>query len=252
MCPPTDNPFEDIVYNDSIDMSIFFPVGKQQQQEVEAVKHKLCANDPMSQPIVDWFFTQRLENFIKHWHYETLGAKWHWFRYEYQGRGSIHCHGTAKLKNYPGLCQLSETALKGFLAHKFEDENDYSDTIELDQDIEAGHRAAETVRQYVDWLLSTINSNPPDEDIWIGPEDHPCRRPHKDISEHEKQSDYEDFVNMARRHTRCGTSDCLRKKANEEELKCRFHFSFEHRAETKLEFEKFTLNMVIIITGQRL
>ena len=34
--------------------------------------------------IVDWFFTQRLESFVKHWLYETLEAKWHWFRYEYQ------------------------------------------------------------------------------------------------------------------------------------------------------------------------
>ena len=57
--------------------------------------------------IVDWFFTQRLEKFVKHWLYDTLGADWHWFRYEYQGRGSIHCHGTAKLSNDPGLCQLT-------------------------------------------------------------------------------------------------------------------------------------------------
>ena len=67
--------------------------------------------------IVDWFFTQRSESFVKHWLYETVDAKWHWFRYEYQGRGSIHCHGTAKLSNDPGLCQLSEIALKGFLVH---------------------------------------------------------------------------------------------------------------------------------------
>ena len=60
--------------------------------------------------IVDWFFTQRLESFVKHWLYDTLNAKWHWFRYEYQGRGSIHCHGTAKLNNDPGLCQLTQTA----------------------------------------------------------------------------------------------------------------------------------------------
>ena len=37
---------------------------------------------------VDWFFTQSLESFVKHWLYDTLGAKWHWFRYEYQGRSS--------------------------------------------------------------------------------------------------------------------------------------------------------------------
>ena len=47
--------------------------------------------------LTDWLFVQRLESFIKHWLYKTLGAEWHWYRYEYQARGSIHCHGIAKL-----------------------------------------------------------------------------------------------------------------------------------------------------------
>ena len=188
--------------------------------------------------VVDWFFTQRLESFVKHWLYDTLGAKWHWFRYEYQGRGSIHCHGTAKLNNDPGLCQLTQNALKGFLAQKFKDENDCSDTTELDQDIEAGQRAADTVCQYVDWLLSTVNPNAPEEDMWIRPETHPCQRRHSDIPEHEKQSDYVDLLNMVQRHTRCSTSYCLRKKSSETELKCRFHFPFDNCPKTKLEFEK--------------
>ena len=175
---------------------------------------------------------------MKHWLYDTLGAKWHWFRYEYQGRGSIHCHGTAKLNNDPDLCQLTESALKGFLAKKFKDENDCPDTTELDQDIEAGQKAADTVCQYVDWLLSTVNPNPPDEDMWVRPEVHPCQRSHQDIPEHEKQSDYVDLLNMVKRHTRCSTSYCLRKKSNETELQCRFHFPFDHCSETKLEFEK--------------
>ena len=71
---------------------------------------------------------------------------------------------TAKLNNDPGLCQLTRTALKGFLARKFKDENDCSDTTELDNDIEAV-----TVCHYVDWLLSTVNPNPPDDKIWIRP-----------------------------------------------------------------------------------
>ena len=95
-------------------------------------------------------------------------------------------HGTAKLDDDPGLCQLTQTALKGFLAERFKDENDYSDTTELDQDIEAGQMAADTVCQYVDWLLSTINPNSPDENMWIRPQTHPCQRSHLDIPEHKK------------------------------------------------------------------
>ena len=53
------------------------------------VRRQNVINNPH---IVDWFFTERLESFVKYWLYNTLDAKWHWFRYEYQGRGSIHCH----------------------------------------------------------------------------------------------------------------------------------------------------------------
>ena len=41
---------------------------------------------------------------------------------------------------------------------------------ELDQDIEAGQKAADTVCQYADWLLSTVNPNPPDENMWVRPQ----------------------------------------------------------------------------------
>ena len=207
------------------------------------VRRQNVINNPH---FVDWFFTQRLESFIKHWLYDTLGAKWHWFRYEYQGRVSIHYHGTAKLNNDPGLCQLTQTALKGFLDQKFKDENDCSDRTEVDQDIEAGQKAADTVCQYVDWLLSTVNPNPPDEDMWIRPEVHPCQRSH-DIPEHKKQSDNVDLLNMVQRHTRCNTSYCLRKKSNETELKCRFHFPFDICPKTKLEFEKIILQVIMSI-----
>ena len=110
--------------------------------------------------------------------------------------------------------------------------------LNLDQDIEAGQKAAVTVCQYVDWLLSTVNPSPPDEDMWIRPELHPCQKPHTEIHEHEKQSDYVDLLNMVQRHTRCSTSYCLRKTSNETNLKCRFHFPFECCPITKLEFEK--------------
>ena len=112
------------------------------------------------------------------------------------------------------------------LSSKVKDGNYCSDMTELGQGIESGQKAADTVCQYVDWLLSTFNPNPPREDMWIRPEVHPCQRNHHDIPEHEKQSDYVDLLNMVQRHSHCSTSYCLRKKSNEAELKCRFHFPF--------------------------
>ena len=187
--------------------------------------------------LVDWFFSQRLDNFVKHWLYETMDAEWHWYRFEYQHRGSIHCHGTAKLKNDPGLCELTEIALKGFLAQRAQSERGafHPDVSEI---IDAGKNAERKVCQYVDWLLTTVNPLPPDTETWIKPKVHPCQKRHQDVHESDLETDYVDLINTVQRHTRCSTSYCLRKKQDESELKCRFHFPFESCPETKLEFEE--------------
>jgi hypothetical protein len=51
--PPTDNPSEDIVYNNSTEISSFLPVGQQQQQEIEAVRNQLSESEPMPWPSND-------------------------------------------------------------------------------------------------------------------------------------------------------------------------------------------------------
>ena len=180
--------------------------------------------------ITDWFFTQRLENFIKHWLYNSLDAEWHWYRFEYQARGSIHCHGVAKLKNDPGLCQLSETALKGYLAEVSLDKAEQSDILELNKQILEGKKASQTVCEY--------NPDRPEDCFWIKPSIHPCQRQHKDImNTQQSDGDYVGLLNTVQRHTRCSTNYCLRKKQNETNVKCRFNFPFQPCTSTKLEFE---------------
>ncbi|CAB4012613.1 Hypothetical predicted protein [Paramuricea clavata] len=51
--PPTENPSEDIVYTNSTDMNSFLPVGEQQEQEIEAVRNQLSANEPMPWPTIE-------------------------------------------------------------------------------------------------------------------------------------------------------------------------------------------------------
>ena len=128
-----------------------------------------CTNEERRQNIidnphiVDWFFNQRLENFIKHWLYGTLGAAWHWYRYEFQARGSIHGHWTAKLKNDPGLCELTEVALKGFLAEQKLEQKSCERKQEHLQDIENGKKAAKIICNHEDSLISTWNPELPCE-----------------------------------------------------------------------------------------
>ena len=50
--PPTGNPSEDIVYNNSTETSSFLRVGEQ-QQEIEAVRNQLSENKPMQWPSVE-------------------------------------------------------------------------------------------------------------------------------------------------------------------------------------------------------
>ena len=182
--------------------------------------------------LVDWFFTKHLESFLKHWLYDTLNAEWHWNRYEFQARGSIRCHGTAKLKSDHGLCNLTEIALKGFLTEKCH--SDCRDGNIL-HDIEQDKKASEQVCNYVESLVSTWNPPPPVSEIWTKPHIHPCKKFHEDIVDFE--TDYADLLNTVQRHTRCSTNYRLKRRNENKELQCRFNIPFNCCTETKLEFE---------------
>ena len=182
--------------------------------------------------LVDWYFTKRFESFLKHWLYDTLGAEWHWYRYEFQARGSIHCHGTAKLNSDPGLCTLTDVALKGFLA----EQNIISNPEAKELLIKNGKKAAQQICDYVDLLLSTCNPTPPGSN-WVKPNIHPCRKKHGEIPQKDCAADYADLLNTVQRHTHCSPNYCLKKKSNEE-VHCRFNFPFECCDKTRLEFEK--------------
>ena len=184
--------------------------------------------------LVDWFFTKRLESFLKYWLYDTLDAEWHWYRYEFQARGSIHCHGTAKLKSDPGLCTLTDIALKGFLAEKH---STSVDNESISMKIDEGKKASHIVCDYVDRLITTWNPFPPHSEIWTKPHVHPCSRRHIDISDSDQDSDYIDLVNTVERHTNCSTRYCLKHEPNKAELVCRFKYPFSCTDNTKLKFE---------------
>ena len=188
--------------------------------------------------IIDWFFNQHLQSFIKHWLYGTLGAEWHWYRYEFQARGSIHCHGMAKLKNDPGRCELTGVALKGFLAEQILKQGSSEEKQTHLQDIQKGKMETKTICDYVDSLLSTWNPMLPSQSNWSKSIVHPCKQHYLDLSHDEQCHDYVNLLNTVQRHTRCSTNYCLKRKDNESDLKCRFNYPFNLCDKTKLEFEK--------------
>ena len=80
--------------------------------------------------LTDWYFKQRLDDYIRYWLKGVLDAEWYWFRFEYQARGSIHAHGCAKLKNDPDIPLLKSLAALGWGASH----TDHEDMSDEDRD----------------------------------------------------------------------------------------------------------------------
>lgn len=177
--------------------------------------------------ILDWLFTERTEKFVKYWLNDTLGATWHWFRYEYAvQRGSIHCHGVAKLKGDPGLSDLSQKAVSGHIAAKLLNGNNNTklaqeDLLQKQKIIKEGQEAESIICKYVDYLMSTENPCNPENGNWAKPDTHPCRKNFEDIQKKNWGKDYEDLWNSVQRHTQCSTAYCLRKKGQSDNYACR-------------------------------
>ena len=120
----------------------------------------------------------------------------HWYRYEYQATcGSIHCHGTAKLKNDPGLCSLAEKALEAHMAQiEHEDIVNRYTPQQISNLISEGEEASQTLRQYVDWLLTTSNPQLPDE-TWTKPINCPSQTNYCELDDSQLDTDYANLVN---------------------------------------------------------
>ena len=192
----------------------------------------------INQPhIADWFFTVKLSDFVEQWLYEALGAEWHWYRLEYQARGSTHAHGCAKLKNDPGTCSLVQKAASAWLIQQELQQNDTTPTPEQAQILQCGEEATTLVLQYADWLVTTCNQSIPNE-FWSQPEPHPCAISFPQVAD--INGDYSDLVNSVQRHTQCSAAYCLRKKDNQDEPTCRFKYPHPEQTCSCLSFEKLT------------
>ena len=156
-------------------------------------------------------------------------------------RGSIHCHGLAKLKDDPGLCELTKLALHGYLEARKRETIDSSkitsdDLCQIETDILNGKKAEKQVCDYVDHLISTNNPLNPDENDWIATEVHPCKLKYTDIEESEWDDDYVNLLNTVQRHSKCNSAYCLRQKSDGKQ-NCRFDFPINKCDSTHIEFE---------------
>ena len=192
--------------------------------------------------LTDWYFSSRLSDWVQHWLYDALGVTWHWYRCEYQARGSTHAHGCAKLSNDPGICMLVEKAAAAWALSVREDhiaseESQPDGSTEMSRIIQEGEEAKATVLQYCDWLITTCNETMPDE-LWHTPVPHPCAVSLSDTTD--LDSDYQSLMNTVQRHTRCNAAYCLRKKHGDQSPTCRFNYPRPIQAESCLTFERLS------------
>lgn len=106
----------------------------------------------------DWYFTERVDAFVKAFLEDLFEVEWYWFRCEWQSRGSCHIHGCARLKNDPGLVHLTKVAAQGFQAgQEFSKANTDAERERLNRIIAEGKIAESTIVRYADTLVSTYN-----------------------------------------------------------------------------------------------
>lgn len=86
--------------------------------------------------------------------------------------------------------------------------------------------------------MSTENRCNPEDGNWVKPNIHPCKKKFEDIEKQKWDGDYEDLVNSVQRHTQCSTAYCLRKKKEDNNYCCRFHYPKDCCDQTHLEYEK--------------
>ena len=185
--------------------------------------------------ITDWFFYTKLTDWVQHWLYDALGADWHWYRFEYQARGSTHAHGCAKLSSDPDICRLIQKVAAAWNILEEESNGTVIQQDDREQVLKEGEEAKAEVLSYCDWLVTTCNDAVPDA-LWSLPNPHPCT-----VSIHnvvDLEDDYHDLVNSVQRHTRCSTAYCLKKRSEQQTPQCRFNYPRPNQTHSTLEFEK--------------
>ena len=158
--------------------------------------------------ITDWFFYTKLTDWVQRWLYNALGADWHWYRFEYQTRGSTHAHGCAKLSSDPDICRLIQKVAAAWNILEAESNGTGIQQDDRARIFKEGEEAKAEVLSYCDWFVTTCNDAVPDE-LWSLPNPHPCT-----VSIHnvvDLEDDYHHLVNSIQRHTCCSAAYCLKK-----------------------------------------
>lgn len=168
----------------------------QDEQEAYRIRMANLNNNPA---IAAYYFQKRWEIFYQEVVKPQLDVVDHWWRFEWQHRGSSHIHGFLWLRHAPPV-----------------------EDLKLDDD--------QSVQQFVtfwDHLVSTWNPMPTHPPASM----HPSSRPFTTLSD--TQQELVELINRVQRHAKC-SSYCLRRDKTTKEEVCRFRFPQDMRDLTEL------------------
>ena len=150
--------------------------------------YEAIAHSPLT---VDSYVLKRFEIFFNEFFRPYLNIKDHWYRVEWQHRGSLHIHGLAWLENIPDTTVCAENEITRFW------------------------------NMYVNsWNPAITPQDNPVNFFWPV-QRHPCSIPFNEVQD--LQADLKDLVNICQRHTRCSPAYCLQVTPDGQQ-KCRFGF----------------------------
>lgn len=194
--------------------------------------------------IVMSYFVYRLRDWKHFFLKQCLDEKWSWFRYENQGRGTIHVHMMTKLNHDPDLVKLCKKAWKAKKARlKLEKNNNTlnrEQLVRLHQIIKEGDEAKIKVIRYVDSIITTTNPlNAERRAMFKAGKgvQHVCAKRIDGILDEETKmdDDYAEVINSVQRHRR-HTNYCLKVKNNKQY--CRFGYPMKLERKTDFEFKE--------------
>lgn len=157
---------------------------------------------------VAWFFYIRVDLFMRVFMRSFFGVRDFWYRFEWQARGSPHCHGVLWLEGAVDCSDISSLT----------DEQ------------------RQTIIQYFDELVSAVLEEMPTHQ---GRQNHPCRKRYFDIPESQRERDTQTLLALIQRHTMCGTH-CMRKDRRTGRMTCRFGYPKPLRESSELIQENGT------------
>ncbi|KAK3917798.1 ATP-dependent DNA helicase [Frankliniella fusca] len=159
--------------------------------------------------LFDTFFYHRSKFFVENIFKKHFKVKDFWYRYEYQHRGSIHCHGVAWFEDAPSV------------------------------DVICNADDVTNLKNYFDDIICCENPN----STFLLDNIHPCTKRVTEIDDMEE--DLIQLVNRVQRHSECSAKSCLRHRKGESGLSCRFNFPFDLQEDTEIKYENCGVTDII-------